>query len=37
MNKEKCSTKYCRNEVVVKHLGKLYCEKCYDKLCKEGD
>ena len=33
MNNEKCSTKYCRGEVSVIHLGDPLCEKCWGKMC----
>lgn len=33
MKKDKCSTKYCRGKVIVNHLGKLYCQECYEKYC----
>ena len=33
MQDDKCVTKYCRGEVVVKHVGNLYCQECYNKFC----
>lgn len=33
MSPDKCSTRYCRGEVHVIHLGEGLCEKCWDALC----
>lgn len=34
---EKCSTKFCRNEVDLVYLGKPLCQICYERICEEED
>jgi hypothetical protein len=31
MNDEKCSTKFCRNEIEIKYLGAWLCQECWLK------
>jgi len=35
MTPEKCSTRYCRGEIHVIHLGEGLCDKCWGALCEK--
>ena len=35
--REKCATKRCRGDVALIYLGKLYCQKCYERICDKED
>lgn len=37
MTEEKCNTKYCRGKVVIKYLGILLCQRCFDNKILEED
>jgi hypothetical protein len=35
MTPDKCSTRYCRGQIHVIHLGDPLCDKCWEELCEK--